>query len=177
VGLGDFSRGRAPHRHGRAMAKEVAQLILGLRRRRRYWGPRKLKAVLERNHPEFEHSGGQHDRRSAAPQWSLPRAAAPVASSAGTAVRASQRTNDLWCADFKGWFRTADGQRWDPLTITDAYSRFLLECRIVAPSHAQVKLLFERAFRRYGYPRTIRTDNGEPFASAGTAGLSRLSVQ
>ncbi len=85
--------------------------------------------------------------------------------------------NDLWCADFKGWFRTADGQRCDPLTITDAYSRCLLECRIVAPSYAQVKLLFEQAFRRYGCPRAIRTDHGEPFASAGTAGLSRLSVQ
>ncbi len=37
-----------------------------------------------------EHSGGQHDRRSAAPQWSVPRAPAPAASSGGTAVCASQ---------------------------------------------------------------------------------------
>src|SRR5437762_3017851 len=39
--------------------------------------------------------------------------------------------NDLWCIDFKGWFRTADGARCDPLTITDADTRFLIDCRIV----------------------------------------------
>jgi ABC-type sugar transport system permease subunit len=44
--------------------------------------------------------------------------------------------NDLWCIDFKGWFRTADGQRCNPLVlgldprITDADSRFLIDCRI-----------------------------------------------
>jgi len=82
----------------------------------------------------------------------------------------------VWCADFKGWFRTADGQRCDPLTISDAYSRLLLVCRIVAPTGAAVEPWFERAFREFGLPRAIRTDNGPPFASCGAGGLSRLSV-
>jgi putative transposase len=56
--------------------------------------------------------------------------------------------NRVNCTAGGRWFRTADGQRCDPVTITDADSRFLLECRIVAPSYAQVKLLFEEAFRR-----------------------------
>jgi len=169
-------RSRAAHRHGRAMAKEMAQLILGLRRRR-HWGPRKLKRILEHNHPELQipaaSSIGDLLRRKGLcrrPQRRLrAQPGQPFAQVTGP--------NDLWCADFKGWFRTADGKRCDPLTISDAHSRMLLECRIVAPSYAQVKLQFERAFRRYGYPRAIRTDNGEPFASAGTAGLTRLSVQ
>ncbi len=170
-------RSRAAHRHGRAMAKEVAQLIIGLRRRRPHWGPRKLKKVLQHNHLELTIPAastiGDLLRRKGMCQVRRRRMRAhpgqPFAQVTGP--------NDLWCADFKGWFRTADGKRCDPLTITDAYSRFLLECRIVAPSYAQVKALFEKAFRRYGYPCTIRTDNGEPFASAGTAGLSQLSVQ
>jgi transposase InsO family protein len=152
------------------------QLILGLRQRRRYWGPRKLKAVLEHNHPGLSIPAastiGDLLRRSGLCRARRRRLRAP----AGRPFAQVKAPNDL-CADFKGWFRTADGQRCDPLTITDADSRFLLECRIVAPSYAQVKLLFEEAFRRYGCPRAIRTDNGEPFASAGTAGLSRLSVQ
>jgi putative transposase len=176
-GAGLKTRSRAAHRHGRAMAEEVAQLIIGLRHRRRHWGPRKLKAVLQHNHPELKIPAastiGDLLRRRGLCQARRRRLRAQP----GQPFAQVRGPNDLWCADFKGWFRTADGKRCDPLTISDAYSRFLLECRIVAPSYAQVKVLFERAFRRYGYPRTIRTDNGEPFASAGTAGLSRLSTE
>jgi hypothetical protein len=84
--------------------------------------------------------------------------------------------NDVWCADFKGWFRTADGERCDPLTISDAYSRFLFTCRIVEPTTEGVQPWFDRAFREFGLPRAMRTDNGAPFASVGVGGLSRLSV-
>jgi transposase InsO family protein len=83
----------------------------------------------------------------------------------------------VWCADFKGWFRTADGERIDPLTITDAYSRFLLRCQAVEKTDTpQARAIFEAAFREYGMPRAIRTDNGAPFASSAVGGLSRLSV-
>ena len=85
--------------------------------------------------------------------------------------------NDRWCIDFKGWFRTTDGQRCDPLTLTDAYSRFLIECRIVPPTTEGVWPLVERAFRELGLPRAIRSDNGVPFACTTSAGgLTRLSV-
>jgi transposase InsO family protein len=85
--------------------------------------------------------------------------------------------NDLWCIDFKGWFRTLDGRRCDPLTITDADSRFLIECRIVPETTEAVQPVVERAFRELGLPRAIRSDNGTPFAAASSAaGLSRLSV-
>jgi transposase InsO family protein len=85
--------------------------------------------------------------------------------------------NDSWCADFKGWFRTRNGERVDPLTISDSCSRYLLRCQAVAKTDTQrTKAIFEAAFREYGLPRAIRTDNGVPFASRAVAGLSRLSV-
>jgi transposase InsO family protein len=84
--------------------------------------------------------------------------------------------NDLWCIDFKGWFRTADGQRCDPLTITDAYSRYALVCQIVEPLHGPVEAAVLKAFERYGLPKTIRSDNGPPFAANGPGGLTRLSL-
>ena len=90
---------------------------------------------------------------------------------------AVEAANDVWCADFKGWFRTADGQRCDPLTISDAYSRYLLVCRIVEPTIEEVRPCFERAFREFGLPHALRTDNGVPFASTGAGGLTRLSVE
>ncbi len=68
--------------------------------------------------------------------------------------------NDVWCTDFKGWFRTADGRRCDPFTLSDAHSRYLLRCQAVARP----------------MPLAIRSDNGPPFASPGVGGLSRLAV-
>jgi len=91
-------------------------------------------------------------------------------------VQAGQ-PNDLWCIDFKGWFHTRDGVRVDPLTVEDASSRYLLACHgLRQPRGPQVRRVLERAFREYGLPRAIRTDNGPPFASVGLGGLSTLAV-
>jgi transposase InsO family protein len=88
-----------------------------------------------------------------------------------------QAANQVWCADFKGWFRTGNGERVDPLTISDAHSRYLLRCQNVEKTNTeQVQAIFAAAFREYGMPHAIRTDNGAPFASRAIAGISRLSV-
>jgi transposase InsO family protein len=85
--------------------------------------------------------------------------------------------NRVWCADFKGWFRSGDGERIDPLTISDAHSRYLLRCQAVEKTDTErARGIFEAAFREYGMPESIRTDNGAPFASHAIAGLSRLAV-
>jgi transposase InsO family protein len=85
--------------------------------------------------------------------------------------------NQVWCADFKGWFLTQDGSRCDPLTITDAYSRYLLRCCAVKKTDGEhAWAVFEAAFREFGLPEAIRTDNGSPFASRAPAGLSQLSM-
>jgi hypothetical protein len=79
--------------------------------------------------------------------------------------------------DFKGWFRTGDGKKCHPLTITDLYSRFIICCDNM-PSMALGALWasFERAFKRYGLPRVIRVDNGKPFGGGWVLGLTQLSV-
>ena len=91
-------------------------------------------------------------------------------------LAAAHAPNEVWTADFKGWFRTADGTRCDPLTIVDACSRFVLCCRIVPPDESGVRPWFDRTFRRYGVPRALRTDNGPPFATTGAGQLSALAV-
>src|SRR5207244_1201930 len=112
-------------------------------------------------------------RAGLAARLKLARAAIP-----GTApFRHSHAPNDLWCADFKGWFRARNGERCEPLTITDAVSRFGLACQVLdRVSSAGVRPAFERVFREYGLPLAQRTDNGAPFASTGLAGLTRLSA-
>jgi transposase InsO family protein len=88
-----------------------------------------------------------------------------------------EEANQVWCADFKGWFRTANGERIDPLTVSDSHSRYLLRCQCVEKTNTeQVQAIFAAMFREYGLPYAIRTDNGAPFASRAIAGISRLSV-
>jgi transposase InsO family protein len=157
------------------MRDEVREAILAKRRAHPRWGPKKLRVKL-----------GEQD---AAVTW-------PAASTIGDLLRreglsqprrrarytvpltqpllAAQAPNDVWTADFKGWFRTGDGTRCDPLTIADAFARFVLCCRIVPTSEAGVRPWFERAFREYGLPRALRTDNGPPFATIGAGRLSHL---
>lgn len=64
-----------------------------------------------------------------------------------------------------------------PLTLSDNASRYLLVCQALAhPTEAAVWPHFEQAFRDYGLPMALRTDNGVPFASTALGGLTRLSV-
>ena len=170
-------RSRAPHQPGRATAETLAAALIEARRRRPHWGPLKLLAVLKRDHPELA--------------WPAPSTAGDILKRAGLIVPRRRRrraipqegsfqavsaANDTWCIDFKGWFRTADGQRCDPLTVSDAASRFLLACRIMPERTAPVRKAVDRLFRKYGLPGALRSDNGVPFGSTGAAGLSRLSV-
>jgi hypothetical protein len=86
--------------------------------------------------------------------------------------------NDVWCMDFKGWFLTGDGSHCEPLTLSDAHSRYLLRCQAVSRSDdAHVWPVLEAAFREFGLPGALRSDNGPPFASRGPGGLSKLSVK
>jgi putative transposase len=83
----------------------------------------------------------------------------------------------VWRADFKGWFMTGDRRRCDPLTISDAMSRYLVRCEAVAQTDGEhVRSVFDAAFCEFGLPLAIRSDNGPPFASVGAGGLSRLAV-
>jgi putative transposase len=176
AGLAD--RSRAPGSHPRQISRGVAERLVAAKRAHLTWGPRKLIPWLHARHPEIT--------------WPAPSTAGTILERAGL-VRRKRRSrrvapwtepfaeatlpNDVWCMDFKGWFRTTDGQRCDPLTVADAASRYLLVCQGLAhPRGHEVRPVLERAFREYGLPQVIRTDNGPPFASTGLGGLSQLSV-
>jgi transposase InsO family protein len=171
-------RSRAPRRHPNQTLAGIEQQIVELRQAHMRWGPRKLKAVLEREQPEetwpAASTMGELLRREGLVIARKQRRRVDLY----TAPFASAREpNRVWCGDFKGWSRTADGERIDPLTISDACSRYLLRCQAVEKTDtARVQAIFEAAFREYGMPQAIRTDNGAPFASRAIAGLSRLAV-
>ena len=174
---GLLERSRAPRAPGRAMSDATCRAVLAVRRQFPHWGPKKLRVVLQQRAPAMRWPAastiGELLRRE---QLSTPRRRIRYDVPLTQPMAAASAPNEVWTADFKGWFRTADQTRCDPLTVADACSRFVLCCRIVPASEAGVRPWFERTFREYGLPRALRTDNGSPFATTGAARLSRLAV-
>jgi putative transposase len=176
---GLVERSHAPHRCPHAMSREVRAAVLGVRRWRPTWGPKKIKAHLERVEPGFDWPaastiGDLLDEAGLVARRKRRRHAAPRTAP----FAACQDANDIWSMDFKGCFRTGEGSRCDPLTVQDQASRYLI--RVVAVERMDgdhVWPVLAAALREFGLPKVIRSDNGPPFASGGAGGLSALSVR
>ena len=176
IGLQD--RSRVPHGNSRSMADEMAAMIVNVRQRYPTWGPPKVRAWLMQRYPDmvFPASstiGALFDRVG----LTVPRPHRQRVPARTAPLSHCRAPNDVWSIDFKGWFLTDDGSRCDPLTMQDADSRYLLRCRVMPNLKTDsVWPHVEVAFRAYGLPRALRSDNGAPFAGRAVGGLSRLAV-
>jgi transposase InsO family protein len=139
----------------------VEESILELRRENPGWGGKKIKQVLE--------TEGKENIPSARTVGSIllrNGMIAPEESQKHTPFRrfARDKCNELWQADFKGEFCTKDGKYCYPLDILDDHSRFSIRIQAF-PSTAGVTIpAFEAAFREYGLPDAVLSDNGAQFA-------------
>jgi putative transposase len=179
-GLSGLSqRTSRPHRSPLTSEPKWRRGVIALRQRYAWWGAKKLRAKLIARHGPggvpaastlgtiLSRAGLIRARRRRKSGPKIERAA----------LSPAQQSNEVWAVDFKGWFRTADGQRCDPLTVSDLASRYLLCCEgLKSQSFEAVRAVFEKLFTQYGLPQRIRVDNGPPFGSRGAGGLSRLSV-
>lgn len=176
---GLLDRSRAPHCHPNAVGAEAEAAIVAVRQRHPSWGPKKIKARLEHWHadrrwPAESTIGAILERHGLVVRRRLRRHGAPSPSP----LRAVTAANDVWGIDFKGWFRTGDGQRCDPLSVSDLASRYVIRLQAVTrPDEAHVWPVLDAAFREFGLPAVMRSDNGPPFATTAAGGLSRLSVK
>lgn len=173
-------RSRAPKTSPQRIDSGLAALLLTSRERHPTWGPRKILGWLKRKHPKIaaelpaastvgdlfrRHGLVQSRRRHRAHGYSV----------AGTLK--ADAPNEVWSADYKGEFRLTNGHYCFPFTLSDAYSRYVLSCQAEASTAVSgAKDALIEAFRRYGMPQAIRTDNGGPFVTHGLSGLSQLGV-
>jgi transposase InsO family protein len=179
AGLEDWFRPRstAPGHCPHETDPEVVAAIEAMRRRFPRFGPKKIKARLLKGDPSVAWP-------SLSTMGNILRRAGLTENRAGRRARRVQEeivaggtaANEEWSIDFKGWFRTLDGRRIDPLTVMDTASRYMLSVRIVPPDYDGVRGELERLFAETGLPGAIRGDNGGPFGSPGAGGLSRLSA-
>jgi transposase InsO family protein len=165
--------GCCPHRTEAA----IAEAVIAMRRRFPRFGPKKVRAKLRESDrsvawPAASTMGEILKRSGLVDGVSRRRPAV----SQGEVTAGGTRPNEEWSIDFKGWFRTLDGRRVDPLTVVDTASRYLLTIRIVPPTYDGARGELERLFGEIGLPAAIRSDNGSPFGADSAGGLSRLSA-
>jgi transposase InsO family protein len=175
---GLMERSRAAKVHGQATPQNIVDAIVGLRRERPTWGPRKIVSKLEARQGDVEwpsaSTAGEILKRAGLVCGRRVRRRAPPRMGQLTVP---QHANHVWGLDHKGWIRLGDGSRSEPFTVTDGFSRYLIRLAATGSTqYAECKPPLERAFCEYGLPEVIRSDNGSPFASTGTTGLTALSV-
>lgn len=178
-GLDD--RRRIPYKRARLTPLLIERAILSLKKEKPHWGAGKIRTIFQRKytdikapakstfHAIFERNGLVKKRKRIS-----------RAKLTGTYLSKPQNANDLWCADFKGEFllNSEADQYCYPLTISDFSSRFLIKCEALeSVKESTVFPVFEDAFKEFGVPEAIRTDNGVPFSTAnGLFGWSKLLV-
>ena len=174
-------RSRRPYRQANRLPVQIEALIVHLKREHPSWGAPKIREKLRRRLNDLPHLPAISTVHAVLDRHGLvsrSRGRSARYKAQGTALSVPTAPNDLWCADYKGEFMLVDRRYCYPLTISDFASRYLLCCD--AQSSTQMRYaftVFERAFKDFGLPRAIRTDNGAPFASTSAFfGLSKLSV-
>lgn len=169
---------RRPKTTPLATGEELVMAVLEARNAHPRWGPRKLEPLLRRRLGDqtpsvrtiarlLKRANMVRERRRTRPPNVVERAPQVQA----------KAPNDVWTVDFKGWWKSLDGERCEPLTVRDAYSRFVLDIVVCRPTFEAVQKVFERLFRKYGVPKAIQCDNGTPFVAVkARGGISRLSA-
>jgi putative transposase len=171
-------RSRRPYRQANRLPPQLEAVIVRLKREYPGWGAPKIREKLRRQStaPHLPAISTVHavlDRYGLVRRRRRRRHAAT-----GTELSRPTDPNALWCADYKGEFMLGNRQYCYPLTVTDFASRYLLTCEALSTTQEKFAFtVFERAFKEFGLPGAIRTDNGLPFASGHALyGLSKLSV-
>jgi putative transposase len=176
--IGLLDQRRVPERIPHRTAPEIAEMLVQLRREHPTWGPKKVRDVLSKRHPELRFPAvstiAQHLDRAG---LVMRRRRRQRDETLFSPLSHAQAPNDVWCIDYKGQFRLRNGRLCYPLTLTDAASRYILACEgFERISGDDVRRVLELVFRSQGLPTAIRYDGGPPFASTGLRRLSKLSV-
>lgn len=169
---------RTPINRPNQISAAMVELIVQQKLKNWHRGPKKVWHQLKRRYPDISLPAPstigewlkkyglveKRTKRLRVPPYTRP-------------FEACERPNAVWSIDYKGQFHTRDGCVCYPLTLSDNYSRYLLQCRgLPGPRYRETKAVLENVFKEYGLPDAIRSDNGVPFASKNIGGLSRLSL-
>lgn len=177
-GLKDKSRrpGTSPNQ----VSEEIICNIVKLKLAHPTWGPSKIQTLFANSFSSLDSPSESTVKRILEKAGLVERRRKRASSSTGRISNrcTADHPNHVWTIDFKGWWRTRDRIRFEPLTIRDAFSRYVLCAQALEDSRSDsVRTAMVRVFEKYGLPEIIRSDNGAPFAATNAPlGLSRLST-
>ena len=172
AGLADVSR--RPRQSPRRSTARVETSILEMRAEHPVWGARKLRKALENK--------GLRDLPAPSTITEiLRRNDVPLGVFGGGAKTWTRfehpEPNDLWQMDFKGHVGLASGRRLHPLTVLDDHSRYSITLAACENERtATVRDALVDAFRRYGLPLWMITDNGAPWGDGPGSPFTPLGV-
>src|SRR5262245_25938143 len=171
-------RSRRPYRHARQLPFQIGKAIVQLKEAEPRWGAPKILEKLRRKYDDIRCPAISTVHAILDRNGLVKRRRRSIRKPEGTALSRPSSPNDLWCADYKGEFMLADRRYCYPLTISDFATRYLIGCEALSTTRTiYAYSVFERAFKDFGLPKAIRTDNGTPFASSNSLfGLTKLSV-
>jgi putative transposase len=176
TGLDDQSR--RPHSAPGQLTEGMVCELIKLKLAHTSWGPKKIREVYSRIHGDSVPSLSSVNRVLKKAGLVKHRRVRRTRGGRMTRSVRLQAPNDVWTIDFKGWWRLRPRGRFEPLTVRDAYSRYLLEARSLSDTSTKsVKQVFIRLFKEYGLPKVVHSDNGTPFAArSNVRGISQLSA-
>lgn len=167
-------KSRAPFKHPNRTADEIEAKILELRCKHPAIGAVKLRKMLERQ-------GERNLPCNSTVNAILKRngCITAEASEAATPYKRfeKQQPNEMWQTDFKGDFLLADGERCFPLCVLDDCSRYNL-CIDAKKNQRRETVVqsFERLFCEYGLPKILLCDNGNPWGTAQSTGITLFEI-
>lgn len=171
-------RSRRPLRSATRLDEDVVCALGKLKLAHLRWGPLKIRTLYQRLYGAAPSVSSCHRvlQKLGLVQKRRRRVRSGGPSFVGVPV--AQHPNHVWTLDFKGWWTLASGERCEPLTVCDAYSRMVLATVVpTASGFASMKRIFIQLFTQYGLPEILHTDNGSPFAcTRAPLGLTRLSA-
>jgi putative transposase len=159
-------------------SQETEQCIIFIRTQYPKWGPKKIHAEMQQYYqnvmlPSEATIGNILQKHNLSKSRKYRKHVAKT-----SPLSDCLAPNDVWMYDFKGWFKTSDGSKCEPLTITDGFSRYLIECKHMPKKTGKdVWKVLERNLLEFGLPNRMRSDNGPPFASLGVGRLSSLAIK
>ena len=179
---GLFDQSRKPNSSPNELSEDTVIRIIQIRNNHPSWGAKKIAKIIEngsdsRDSPSISSVYRILDKANLLKKKRIHKTEPTHKENLHKLIEPAE-PNDVWTIDYKGWWLSEDIKRCNPLTIRDLKSRYNLDIRLTERQDMEsVKAVMERAFKEYGLPKVIRSDNGSPFAAHNSPmGISKLSA-
>ena len=178
---GLYEQSREPQNHPNTIDGDTAAELIRLKLAHSAWGPKKIRELYAKTHPQKEVPSLSSvkrilDKAGLVKRRRIRKPASSDCPRLQQQIQASE-PNDVWCIDFKGWWKSG-GEICEPFTVRDKATRKILCARLMTSKTSEaVKTVMQELFRKYGLPKVIHSDNGPPFAAPnGLLNLTCLSA-